>query len=171
MFSALTVRRIFMAMKTLLYRNGHKNNSPRWALLEGFEIPDATNPDKTYLTRLRILQTPLFGIYLHRIAYPDSRKIFHNHPFAFLSILLRGQYTEMTPGPGSSSPESTAPYAVPRRIRFVNVKRYNKSWHWIDEIHRDPVWTLVFVGRRRRVWGYLDKSGNFTEYDKYNGPT
>lgn len=146
-------------VQKVLFRNGHKNNSPQWAFLEGFEIPDLNNPDVMYLARIRVVQTPWFGVYVHRIGSPDSRKILHSHPWAFLSILLRGSYTEMIPGENE--------YAVPRTVKFINIKPFNKSWHWIDEIHRNPVWTLVFVGRRRRVWGYLEKDGTRYDFDKH----
>jgi len=160
-------------IKRFLFRNGHKNNSPRWAFLEGFEIPDLNNPDVMYLARIRVVQTPWFGIYIHRIGTPDSRKVLHSHPWPFVSFLLRGEYTEMVPDPGFYDGQGDfgnpvfVEYAVPRRVRFINVKRFNKSYHWIDEIHRDPVWTLVFVGRRKRTWGYLEPDGSYYDFDKH----
>lgn len=150
--------------RKIAFRNGHKNNSPKWAFMEGFEVPDFEDPSRIYLARLRILQTPLFGIYVHRLGTPDARKSFHNHPFPFVSFLIRGEYTEMIPC--NCNFEHCDYYAVPRRVRFINVKPFNKSWHWIDEVHRDPVWTLVFVGRRRRVWGYKERDGTYYDFDK-----
>jgi hypothetical protein len=152
-------------IRKILFRNGLKNNSPRWAFLEGFEVPDFDNPEVTYLARIRIIQTPWFGVYVHRLGTPDARKSLHNHPWPFVSFLLRGQYTEMVP---CNCEELTIcqHYAVPRRVRFMNIKPYNKSWHWIDEVHRTPVWTLVFVGRRRRTWGYMERDATYYDFDK-----
>lgn len=147
-------------IRKILFRNGHKNNSPRWAFLEGFEVPDIKNPSMIYLARIRLIQTPWFGVYVHRINAPDARTILHSHPWAFTSFLLRGQYTEMVPGKNGE-------YAVPRRVKFINVKPFNRSWHWIDEVHRDPVWTLVFVGKRKRVWGYLEPTGEYFNFDEH----
>lgn len=144
-------------IRKILFRNGHKRNSPKWAFLEGFEVPDFDNPEVTYLARIRIVQTPVFGVYVHRLGTPDARKSLHNHPWPFVSILLRGSYTEMIPG---------GDYVVPRKVNWINVKPYNKSWHWIDQVHREPVWTLVFVGKRRRVWGYLERDGTYYDFDK-----
>lgn len=141
-----------------LFRNGPKNNSPKWAILEGFKVPDIDDPKKDYLWRLRILQTPWFGIYLHKLCGPDSRAELHNHPWPFISFVLKGGYMEFVPGPF---------YAQSRYIKRVNVKRYNNSYHWIAELDRTPTWTLVLVGRRRRVWGYLDRDGNYTDFDKH----
>jgi hypothetical protein len=47
-----------------------------------------------YLVRLRIVQTPWFGIYLHDIHEDDGDRDPHNHPWSFLSFVLRGYYTE-----------------------------------------------------------------------------
>lgn len=141
-----------------LFRKGSKNNSPKWAILEGFKVPDIKDPSKDYLWRLRFIQTPWFGIYLHKLCGPDARAELHNHPWTFISFVLKGGYMEFVPGPF---------YAQSRYIRRVNVKRFNNSYHWIAELDRTPTWTLVLVGRRRRVWGYLDRDGKYTDFDKH----
>lgn len=142
-----------------LFRNGTKNNSPRWALLEGFRVPNADKPDVDYLWRLRIIQCPLGGVYLHKLSTPDPRDTLHNHPFTFCSFILRGGYTEFIPD------EIHGTYARSRHIKRFNMKRFNKSWHWISELDRYPTWTLVFVGRRRRVWQYMDRDGTVTDFN------
>lgn len=142
----------------IIFRNGTRNNSPRWALMEGFRVPDMDDPSKDYLWRLRLIQTPLGGIYLHKLCGPDSRSVLHNHPWSFVSFVLSGGYTEFVPGPY---------YAQSRYVKRVNVKPFNNSYHWIAELDKTPTWTLVFVGRRRRVWGYLDPDGTYTDYDKH----
>ncbi len=142
----------------ILFRHGAKNNSPKWAFMEGFRVPDIEDPTKDYLWRLRLIQTPWFGIYLHKLCGPDARSELHDHPWSFISFVLRGGYTEFVPGPY---------YAQSRYVKRVNVKRFNKSYHWIAELDRTPTWTLVFVGRRRRVWGYLDRDGIRTDFDKH----
>lgn len=149
-----------------IFRHGPKNNSPQWAFLEGFRIPNIDDPKTDYLWRIRIVQTPWFGVYLHKLNTPDARHVLHNHPWAFTSFVLKGGYTEFVPGPGGS-PESTAPHAVARKVNRINVKRFNNSYHWISELDRTPTWTLVFVGRRRRVWGYLEPDGTYTDFDKH----
>lgn len=138
--------------------NRGQRNSPDWAIMELFKVPNYDKPGEDYLWRLRIFQTPWGGIYLHKLGGPDPRDTLHNHPWPFVSFILRGGYTEFIPGPY---------YAQSRYVKRVNVKRYNKSFHWIAELDRTPTWTLVLVGRRRRVWGYMDRDGTFTEFDKH----
>lgn len=126
--------------------------------MELFKVPHYDDPMKDYLWRLRILQTPLFGIYLHKLCTPDPRDTLHNHPWAFTSIVLKGGYVEFVPGPY---------YAQSRYVKRINVKRFNNSFHWIAQLDREPTWTLVFVGRRRRTWGYLDRDGRYTDYNQH----
>jgi hypothetical protein len=142
----------------IIFRKKSQRNSPNWAFMEGFRIPSLDPPYPDYLWRIRILQTPLFGIMLHKICLPDSRPTLHNHPWPFVSIVLRGGYVEFVPGPF---------YAKSNYIRRINVKRFKNSFHWIAELDRNPTWTLVFVGRRRRTWGYLDRDGIFTLYNEH----
>lgn len=136
-----------------------QRNSPRWALLELFRVPHYDHPSTDYLWRLRLFQTPLCGVFLHKLCTPDPRDTLHNHPWAFASVVLRGGYTEYVP--------DWINYARPHRVRRLNVKRFNRSFHWIAELDRTPTWTLVFVGRRRRTWGYLDRDGILTPFDQH----
>ncbi len=150
-------------LEQILFRNGERNNSPSWAFLEGFRVPDIDKPELEYLFRIRIVATPWFGIFLHKLSLPDSRQILHNHPFPFVSIILKGGYIEFIPGPY---------YAKSNHVKRINIKRFGSkknplsSYHWIAELDRTPTWTLVLVGRRKRIWGYLDRNGVYTDFDK-----
>lgn len=118
----------------------------RWALMERFEVPHFDRDDEMYLTRWRIISTPFAALFLHRIGTPDSRPTLHDHPWSFVSILLRGGYTEIRLDKHT--------HQLRRRyVRFVNVMRRDDA-HYIERIHGGPVWSLLLVGRRRRVWGY-----------------
>jgi len=142
--------------------------SPNWAFMERFVIPHYDDPKgPPYLIRWRLIQCPLFGIYLHRLGTADPRDTLHNHPWPFISFVLRGGYTEYVPGNPKYVPGHTE-YAQPIRVRYVNIKRFKNSFHWIAELDRIPTWTLMFVGRRRRVWGYLDRDGTFTNFDEHH---
>lgn len=133
----------------------------RWAFMETFVVPDYDS-DLDYLRRLRIVQTPWFGIYLHRLGTPDSRPTLHDHPWNFVSIVLRGGYTEMVP----SATTHASRYHDAHHVRRLNRKRA-EDFHYIRSLDRTPTWTLVLVGRRRRVWGYLDRDGTWTQFDQH----
>lgn len=125
-----------------------------WGFFHRFLIGDKNN---IYLDRLTLLTTPWFSIKLHRIYRPDQQRDLHTHPWNFLSIVLRGSYIENTP-------------AGLKRCRLWNWKWAEDS-HSIRECSRSPVWTLVFTGRRRRVWGFIvdGKEIPWNEYEKLNG--
>lgn len=136
--------------------------STRWAFMESFEIPDYDHPERNYLTRLRVVQTPWFAVYLHRMDGPDPRPTLHDHPWSFVSIILslrlrRRGYHEVTC------------YGCPeRRVRWLNVKRAENT-HYIRRLADlgKPTYTLMLVGRRRREWGYVDPDGTWTRFDRH----
>ena len=129
--------------------------SVRWAFMETFRVPSFDDPEVDYLTRLRIVQTPWAAIYLHRIGTPDSRPTLHDHPWNFVAVVLRGGYRECRDYSG-----------IAHVIRRVNVKRAT-DLHWIDSLDRTPTWTLVFTGRRKREWGYVDPDGTWNHFTQH----
>lgn len=141
--------------------------SPDWALFEKFTVPDYSTEDSEgdYMTRWRIIQTPWGGIFLHKFEMPDPRPTLHDHPFAFFSIVLRGGYEEQRRDTHIYDParEDTRTYSYPRRVRLFNYMPL-RALHWISKLERTPTWTLVFVGPRDRVWGYLDRNGKWTDF-------
>lgn len=126
--------------------------SPRWALMARMRIESKHTPGEIYLDRLRIVQTPYFGVYLHWIHEPDSDRDPHDHPWNFTSIILKGSYTERVwdyPALG------TQDYKGYQRTwhRFTRHKMTMEKAHKIEEISK-PLVTLIFVGKRSRNWGF-----------------
>lgn len=134
--------------------------SRRWALLERFEVPHFDQPDVNYLVRWRLISTPFVSIYLHRIGTPDSRPTLHDHPWSFVSIILRGGYDEVRRDAFTGG-------TVVRRRRFVNIMRRDDA-HYIAHLLRVPTWSLLFVGRRRREWGYWRGHGGSWRWVRFD---
>lgn len=162
-------------VQKFLYRNGHKNNSPRWAFMEGFHVPDIDNPSKTYLWRLRIVGTPWFSIFVHKIMLPDNRPVLHDHPWNFFSVVIKGGYMEFVPGPFYATSKVVKRFNKKTVKQATHSSRYvddagwdvEKSLHWIAVLDRVPTWTLVFAGRRKRTWGYYDQENIWTPFNKH----
>ena len=137
-----------------------RNRGTRWALLRMFEVPDATEPDRVYLRRLRIVQTPWFGLYLHWIFLPDRDRDPHDHPWPFVSWVLRGGYTETT---------WTTPVDLQQHVRnrWSAHRISTRVAHSIDQLQPRTV-TLVAVGRRCRDWGFWTPTGwvHYAAYDR-----
>lgn len=142
-----------------------------WALLERFDAPSYDEPYDNYMTRWRVISTPWLGLYVHRIDQPDPRPTLHDHPWPFITLILKGAYTENF-GSRARADDTTGPIvlSLPRTWRRWTVHRMRKTDpHTITVVHRSPTWTLVLVGRRHPEpsWGYWDENG-FTSFDEHH---
>ena len=131
----------------------------RWSFARHQPIPDALEPDRTYLDRWRF-DTPVGSVFLHAIRLPDRDPDPHTHPFSWSrSLILKGGYTEER-GP------------LGERIRDFRPGRINRIDH--DTVHRivrtrgnRPVWTLFVAGRPHgRGWGFI-VDGHYVDHKKY----
>ena len=124
-------------------------------------------PDRPYLTRWLLWRSRSGrALYLHRFTGSDWTRDLHDHPKVFVSIGLRGGYVEERP-------------AFPRywpRVGILERARYRAPWvRWFraSHVHRLRVtprgcWTLVFVGRTRRAWGFWP-GRQWTHWRRYVG--
>ena len=109
-----------------------------------------TITDSEYITRLHIFKTLLNAVCLHWINKPDREPCLHDHPVTFFSIILRGGYTEE---------------------RIVNGVYSQRTHRWFNFIRASPLdqhriihvrpntLTLVFMGPKKREWGFHTPSG------------
>lgn len=120
--------------------------------------------DRPFLERWGFVHERIGGFYLHHIVDADPGKDLHDHPWSFISIVLRGKYEEAW----STTTNACTPMAG----------RHKRTWRWLS-IHRMPLtiahritraeprtWTLVLRGPTRRVWGFYMPTGRveWTEY-------
>lgn len=124
-------------------------------LFDKFLISGRSGDGDPYLTRWRIIDSPLFGIFVHKMHRPDASPILHDHPWSFVSFVLRGGYVEQR---RNMELEYQSGEKWRRHIKHFNVKRLRDA-HFIQHLDRTPTWTLVFVGRTKRVWGYWQQVG------------
>lgn len=123
--------------------------------------------NKPYLTRYTLIERPTWQICLHvfhRSDYPD----FHDHPWDFWTLVLWRGYIEHLP--------SGKRRIWPGMILF----RPATHAHWVELISDadypesgpvKPAITLVFMGRRKREWGFwLNKRWtSWRDYFKVKG--
>ena len=115
---------------------------------ERVDIPDVAEPTLVYLRRWFLARHDLGAVMLHAIHMNDADRHLHDHPWDFVSIVLRGGYEEERPGG----------VIVKRRAGSVAVRRA-EDLHRVRILYRCPTWTLVLRGRERREWGFLDDHG------------
>lgn len=136
--------------------------SPRWAFMSKMEIPSKKNDGELYLVRLRIVQTPWFGVYLHNINEPDFDRDPHDHPWNFLSFIVRGGYTERI----WARPADRRLGSYQRRWnRFTWHRMTMEKAHQIEEVQPNTV-SLILTGPRTRNWGFWTEDG-WVEWREY----
>lgn len=121
------------------------------------------------------LETRWFGVFLHHIAGPDPGLDLHDHPWPFVSVILRGSYTEEVADARQACLMAEIAERYPETATHGGVRAWRRgSVHrlGLDEAHRitkvEPgTWTLVLRGRKVRSWGFYQPDGwvNWQSYD------
>jgi hypothetical protein len=105
-----------------------------------------------YLRRYKILRTPWLKIYIHEIVRSDEDRALHDHPWNFTSIILKGSYVEVTP------------IYRARCLAGAMITRKAEDAHRLEIPEGQTTWTLVFVGKKRREWGFATNVGWIPHY-------
>jgi len=136
----------------------------RWALWQKMVVKEG---DDIYLYRRTVLKTPILSFCIHWIYRSDGDRCLHDHPWSFLSIVLRGEYIEYRRKKHTVN-------TVPSTRGFLSIAyRRSKSLHRVvlPQHQIKPVITFVIMGRSKRDWGFETKLG-WVKWDKYleHGP-
>lgn len=83
-----------------------------------------------------------FGIFLHKLCRSDYDRALHDHPWAFVSLVLKQGYDEVLPSGLLHHYAGEVMYR-PAEWKHRVVIRDGK-----------PAWTLIFMGPKRRHWGF-----------------
>lgn len=110
------------------------------------------SPDNPYMLRWYILpRNHWFNIYLHKIVRSDDDRALHDHPWASVSILLRGRYVEVTQG-------NSCQYW--NRYQAGNfIYRSSNYSHRLEVFEGEHCWTLFITGPKVRTWGFYCPRG------------
>lgn len=114
-----------------------------------------------YLIRWHLLpRNPIFNVYLHKFLRSDDDRALHDHPWANLSILLKGSYTEHTIAAGG----------IHHRVRRVAgdwVLRWSGKLAHRIEINEGACWTLFITGPKYREWGFHCRDAGWIHWRDY----
>lgn len=104
-----------------------------------------------------------FNITLHEIVKSDD-PIFHDHPWPYMTIILKGGYWEHTPVFNNEGLK-IAEFQTWRGPGSV-VMRGAKQYHYLEiDPNVGPATTLFFMGPQLREWGFLvDKPRKKTQW-------
>lgn len=102
------------------------------------------------------------NVYLHKFLRDDDDRALHDHPWTFLSIMIRGRYFEHTE---AGTVERRAPSAALRHAEHRHRVELPKT------LRGDPVpcWTIVITGRKWRTWGFWCPRG-FVPWHEFVAP-
>lgn len=138
-----------------------------WKLFETTIVGPLDNP---LIVRYQLFRCPLFGIWIHKMCRSDHDRAMHDHPFAFISIILKGGYSEIhyvktteNIGRYDTIEESELLIHKPGAILY-------RPALWRHRAILDSgkaSWNLILVGKRTRKWGFWP-DGKFCWWRSYD---
>jgi hypothetical protein len=119
--------------------------------------------NEPYLIRYTLMTTPWFSIKIHKILLSDDACL-HDHPWSFLSIVLKNGYKEYhhRNGHAFTSFKNDGTYTLNETV-YKHIKApailYRKA-NWAHRLVVDkPATTLVITFKKTRQWGFFTPSG------------
>ena len=100
-----------------------------------------------------------FNIYLHKFLRDDEDRALHDHPWWFISIMVKGGYVETTP-------EGVKTRSAPSIAYRPATARHRVALHKNEDGSAKPCWTIVITGRKAREWGFWCPKG-FVHWEKF----
>lgn len=126
-----------------------------------------------------VADTPWFSARIHHFYRSDDARAFHDHPWWFVTVVLKGGYDDVSPCPACDGKGIAG-----GKVTFVDCTRCDGSGKQVDrlrvgsvrfrralhrhtvQVHPGGVWTAVFTGPLVRRWGFWVK-GKFKKSNKY----
>lgn len=125
-----------------------------------------------------IFQKLGIAIRIHKILRSDNGRDFHNHPWNFISVILKGCYFEVTPKfdeNGFYQGENKTFY-TDNDVLFRQHKHFHRLQLLVRSFYNEkdeyaisymPVWTLFITFRKRCSWGFMQKPYGITPHFLY----
>jgi hypothetical protein len=117
---------------------------------------------KPLLIRWKLVAVDFAGIYLHKFMRSDYERALHDHPWGFLSLVLKGGYDEEH----DNNPQRER-VTISHRPGAI-LYRPPKWRHRVILRDDKPSWTLVVVGPRVRAWGFWVTVSEWCPWKRHN---
>lgn len=98
------------------------------------------SPLKNYLERWTLFKVHRLHVRLHEIKSDDATPFLHSHPFSYISIILRGKYTE------------TLETKELSHKRFSIICRSSKTFHRIINVDPNTVTLFIAISTKNNTW-------------------
>ena len=130
-----------------------------------------THDGKRFLDRWGLAHDRIGGFYIHHIEGPDPGLDLHDHPWSFITIVLRGGYVHnYAPVRDDGTLDFVRLAAVGTGINHRVARMPLDIAHRIVLVRPGGAWTLVLRGPTRRVWGFYPPTGR-VPWDVYDYAT
>lgn len=134
--------------------------------------------------RFVVPRNRFFNIYLHKFVKSDYDEALHDHPWWFMSVILKGAYWEHRADRRESArSRRTAGSIAIRSAKTAHRVELERDEEWIDPadmpdadgwypLHftEKPVWTLFLTGPKIRDWGFHCPKGWMPWQEFTDGP-
>ncbi len=132
-------------------------------VLGAFTCLEIIRRDGDYLWRWHIAKGNWGGLYLHRFLRGDEDKDPHDHPWPFKTFVLWGGYDdEVWDVEGKTRRVLMWEHCRPGRL----YSRPASHTHRVVIAPGRTAWTLVFIGRKEKEWGFYTPQG-FVHHIEY----
>lgn len=109
-------------------------------------------PTCPYVIRWMI-ETPLGSLRAHHWLGPDDDRAFHDHPWWFVTFVVKGGYTDKTP------------HWV-EHLRAPVIRRREAHHQHTVVPDEGGAWTVMVTGPKTRLWGFW-QNGKFVKANKW----
>lgn len=104
---------------------------------------------------------------VHKLCRSDSDRECHDHPRRFVSLVLRQGYMEQIerpePGQHPEMPTTLLQWNRPGKLLFRRAEHRHRVI-LLDQTK--PAWTLVYMGPKRREWGFW-RDGIWIHWERF----
>lgn len=127
---------------------------------------------ETYLRRWYLIpRNPYLNLYLHHFQSSDDDRALHNHPWWFVSWIIKGSYIEHTPGGTAKRRRWSVAFRpaewrhriqLSRGLQEVGVDDQTSTGGPLVRYWKNveiPVWTVILTGPRKHSWGFSCPQG------------
>ncbi|MGH8075605.1 MAG: hypothetical protein ACREO4_16265 [Lysobacter sp.] len=134
-------------------------------------IVGADSPDGAYLNRWWLIpRNRVFNVYLHEFLRDDDDRALHDHPWAWCSFLLHGEYIEHTIADGGIHRRQvrqagSLKVSGPRRAHRIELFDFGME----AQQGKERCWTIFITGPRMRRWGFHCPKG-WVDFARFTKP-
>jgi hypothetical protein len=110
------------------------------------------DPSCPYLIRW-VFDFYLFSIRIHHWLASDDQRNMHDHPWGYVTFVIRGGYTDVNPN---------GRIPLPR----WSLRKFPATHQHTTLVNPGGAWTILLTGRDKREWGFW-VNGRFRKRNKY----